>query len=236
MADEPVLVSVLMPCCGQQEHTRLSLPRVLRHSRPPVEVLCLDAGSLDGTREYLDGVAAASPLRVEALRSDDEGAFGGLVGLALEKARGRFVAWVGNDVLVPAMWLQHLAGLLAMDARIGVVGPMSNLAGEHQRLADVPYRLGRPQGGTGVDTHPVDQFATEVKEANKGQWRHIDRAGGFCWLARREALDKGQLVGEASEALFDEGKFSAAVRKAGFQIACCRDLFVHHFGSNLLAT
>src|SRR5206468_1433416 len=40
------LVSVLMPCCGQLEYTKLSVSRVLKHSRPPFEVFFLDAGSL----------------------------------------------------------------------------------------------------------------------------------------------------------------------------------------------
>ena len=239
MADDAGLVSVLVPCCGQLEHTRLSLPRVLRHSRPPVEVLCLDAYSLDGTREYLEGIAAASPVRVEVLRSDEEDGFAALVAQALAKSRGRLVAWVGNDVLVTALWLQHLSGLLAMDARIGVACPVSNLAGKPLRVADVPYRLAAPQGGaggTGLDTAAVDAFAAQVREAGQGQWSQVEQAGGFCWLARREALDKALSGGEAAEAVQDEGKFSTAVRKAGFQIACCRDLYVHHFGSNLLAT
>src|SRR5262245_58911964 len=130
MADERAvpggLVSVLMPCCGQLEHTRLSVPRVLKYSRQPFEVLFIDAGSLDGTREFLAGVVAAAPVRVEPLRSSREQSFAGLVDEALAKARGPFVAWPNNDVLVPEFWLQQLMALLTANEKIAVVGPMAN--------------------------------------------------------------------------------------------------------------
>ena len=46
---------------------------------------------------------------------------------------------------------------------------------------------------------------------------------------RVDLLEKG-----AEEGVFDAGRFSVRVRRAGYRLACCRDLFVHHFGSNLV--
>src|SRR5258707_14675875 len=65
----PGLVSVLLPCCGQLEYTKLCVPSLLRHSRKPFELIFLDIGSLDGTAEYLAGVPAAPAVRVEAGRT-----------------------------------------------------------------------------------------------------------------------------------------------------------------------
>src|SRR5207249_4803710 len=59
------LVSVVVPCCGQLEYTRLCVPSLLRHSRRPCELIFVDIGSLDGTPEYLAGVADAAPVRIE---------------------------------------------------------------------------------------------------------------------------------------------------------------------------
>lgn len=243
MADETGLVSVLMPCCGQMEYTRLSVPRVLRHSRPPVELLCIDAGSLDGTADFLDGVAAVAPVPVTLFHSTDEAAFPRLVQEALAAARGALLAWVNNDVLVPEFWLQQLAALATANEKIGVVGPMANLAGEHQRVAAVPYRLARPKERgplegrhkDALDTGALDRFAAEHREANRRQWKEVDRLGGFCWLAKREVLQAVPLLETgAEEGTFDERRFAGRVRQAGFHLACCGDLFVHHFGGNLL--
>ena len=42
------LVSIIIPCCGMLEYTRLCVPSVLKHSRQPFELIFLDIGSLDG--------------------------------------------------------------------------------------------------------------------------------------------------------------------------------------------
>src|SRR5262245_16346043 len=63
------LVSVLIAGGGQLEYTRLCVPAVLHGSRPPFELIFVDAGSLDGTAEYLAGVQAAAGVRVEVVRA-----------------------------------------------------------------------------------------------------------------------------------------------------------------------
>jgi hypothetical protein len=52
----PGLVSIVMPCVGMLEYTRLCVPNVLAHTRDPFELIFLDIGSLDGTAEYLAGL------------------------------------------------------------------------------------------------------------------------------------------------------------------------------------
>jgi GT2 family glycosyltransferase len=232
-----------MPCCGQLEYTRLSVPRLLRHSRPPFEVLFVDAGSLDGTQDYLAGVAAAASVPVKILRGEREEDFPKLVAEAIQLANSPFVAWVNNDVLVVEFWLQQLVALLTSNEVIGGVGPMANLAPEQQRVATAPYRLGRPgpyRGGPGaceepLNTEAVDVFAREFREANQKQWGEIERVGGFCWLGRREVVTRVSMLDKGgSDTVFDAGQFSSQVRRSGFHLACCRDLYVHHFGSSLI--
>src|ERR1051325_8666501 len=59
-ASTPSLVSILVPCCGMLEYTKLCVPSILRNSRAPIELIFLDIGSLDGTADYLAGIKAAS--------------------------------------------------------------------------------------------------------------------------------------------------------------------------------
>jgi hypothetical protein len=65
----PNLASILVPCCGQLEYTKLCVPSLLAHTRQPFELIFLDIGSLDGTAEYLAGIAAAAQVRVGKKRS-----------------------------------------------------------------------------------------------------------------------------------------------------------------------
>jgi hypothetical protein len=50
------LVSIVVPCCGLLEYTKLCVPSVLKFSREPFELIFLDIGALDGTAEYLAGL------------------------------------------------------------------------------------------------------------------------------------------------------------------------------------
>jgi hypothetical protein len=70
------LVTIVVACCGQLEYTRFCAPSVLRCSRPPFEVVFLDCDSLDGTAEYLEGLAAAASVRVEVARVAAEPSIG----------------------------------------------------------------------------------------------------------------------------------------------------------------
>ena len=58
----------------------------------------------------------------------------------------------------------------------------------------------------------------------------MERLGGFCLLIKRSVLDRIGPMGEWSDlALFDTDILSAKVRQAGFTLACCKDLYIHHF-------
>ena len=45
------LASIVVPCCGQLEYTKLCVPSLLKHTRQPFELIFLDIGGLDGTGE-----------------------------------------------------------------------------------------------------------------------------------------------------------------------------------------
>jgi GT2 family glycosyltransferase len=239
-ASVSALVSVVVPCCGQLEYTRLCIPSLLRHSRRPYELIFVDVGSLDGTPEFLAGVAAAAAVRVEVIHVAAEAGFQAACTEGLARAGGEFVVWLNNDVLVTDGWLQQLVALASVNAAIGVVGPMSNYAPQAQRAAPVPYRLrtrrGDPAVKGGVDVEALERFAGEWREQHKGQWFEADRLGGFCLLIKRAVLQKVSLFEEPLElGVLDANAFSWRVRQAGFRCVCCRDLFVHHFGSRIVA-
>jgi GT2 family glycosyltransferase len=237
------LVSVLVPCCGGLEYTKLCVPSLLRHSRPPTELLFLDIGSLDGTAEYLAGIQAAAQVRVEVVRALTDQDIGRACARALEQARGEFLVLLNNDCIIPAGWLNQLVALASMSFGTGMVGPMSNYAAPPQLVETVPYRVGpkkgsRLRGVAGewlVDTEAVHAFAKEYREQHKGKWCEAERLGGFCLLLKRAVLDRLGPLEEEGLGLFDTDVLSSKARQAGYSLAVCRDLFVHHFGTRTFA-
>jgi GT2 family glycosyltransferase len=245
------LVSIMIPCCGMLEYTKLCLPSVLKHSRQPFELIFLDIGSLDGTAEYLAGLAAAVPVRVEVLRAATDLDIKDACKEALVRARGEYVVLLNNDTVVTSAWLNQLIGLITMSPTIGAVGPMSNYAAPPQFVEAIPYRLRNLAGtrkaaatknGRGatakslVDVDAVSRFAADFREKNRGKWLETERLGGFCLMIKREALFRiGSLDQWSDLGLFDTDILSSKTREAGHTLAVCRDLFIHHFGTRTFA-
>lgn len=240
------LVSILIPCCGMREYTKLLVPSLLKHTRPPFELIFIDIGSLDGTAEYLEGLAAGLPnLRIEIVRAGTDLDIPAAIKTALTKARGEHLVLLNNDTIVTNGWLNQLLGLVNMSPAIGMVGPMSNYAAPPQLVEDIPYRTGRKKpSGTNpvsdlIDIAAIESFARDFREKNKGKWLEAERLAGFCLLMRREVVrranNQGQLEKWTDLSLFDTDILSAKAREAGYTLAVCRDLFVHHFGTRTFA-
>jgi O-antigen biosynthesis protein len=246
VASSPGLVSIVVPCCGMLEYTKLCVPSILKHSRPPFELIFLDIGSLDGTAEYLAGLQAglAGRIRVEIARAATDLGLKDACQKALGQTLGEYVVLLNNDCVVTANWLNQLVGLATFSMTMGLVGPMSNMAAPPQLVETVPYRTSPspkmsaaiPGGGL-LDVSGVERFAVEFHTEHKGNWVYAERLGGFCLLVKREVLDKiGQALNEWTDlSLFDTDILSSKAKQVGYSLAVCRDLFVHHFGTRTFA-
>jgi O-antigen biosynthesis protein len=256
----PGLVSIVIPCLGMLEYTKLCVPSVLRHSRPPFELIFLDIGSLDGTAEFLAGLkmglagintAAGKPVgsdgvRIHIERTPTDLGMKDACRRALQEARGEYIVLLNNDTVVTNGWLNQLIGLATYTMAIGLVGPMSNMAAPPQLVEPVPYRSSVNPGidrlsangdGELVDVPEVESFALSLRKEQQGNWLYAERLGGFCVLMKREVLDKvGPVLDEWSDLrLFDSDILSSKASQKGFSMAVCRDLFVHHFGTRMFA-
>ena len=236
------IVSIIVITSGQLELTRLCLPSLLRHSRPPIELFVLDIDSIDGTEYYLDGLAAASSVPVHAVRVDESDDLAREFRSVVDGLLGQFVAVVCNDVIVPPRWLDQLVALADSDPKHGMVGPMSNYAPTQQYAGRASYRIkteSRPEssprfrpGEPPAELSAFCQHAHDWREKHKGQWFKTEFLGGFCLLLRRELI--AHIVPDFRRhglAYFDEIELSKDVLKQGFSLACCKDLIVHNFGT-----
>jgi glycosyltransferase involved in cell wall biosynthesis len=233
------MVSVIIPCFGQYEYTRLCVPSVLRYSIQPFELIFVDVGSLDGTTEYLAGLQAGSSVPIEVVVSKADAGLGGAFDLGLRRSRGNLIVLLGNDVIVTHGWLNQMTALASLDAKIGAVGPMSNYGTPPQLVPEVPYRLKLRAGSPNVPEEALERFAHEWREAHRGKWFLTDHLDTFCLLLRREVLGAiGPIETlpftsnrELSPKALDAKGVSLAIRQTGAKMACCQDLFIHHFGT-----
>jgi glycosyltransferase involved in cell wall biosynthesis len=155
------LASIIIPCWNQLEFTRLCLPALVRHTRPPWELIVIDNGSTDGTGIYLAGARDVAPVLVTVVSNTQNLGFPAAINQGLKAARGDYLVLLNNDAVVTDGWLSQLVALAEMDSdlttkhtkdtkggngrgnrermRIGMVRPMSNNASPPQLMENVPY-------------------------------------------------------------------------------------------------
>ena len=104
------LASIIIPCWNQLESTRLCLTALVRHTRPPWELIVIDNGSSDGTATYLAGVQDVAPVPVMVISNSNNLGFPAAINQGLRAARGDYLL-LNNDAVVTDGWLSQLVAL-----------------------------------------------------------------------------------------------------------------------------
>lgn len=222
------LASVIILCCNELEYTRLCLESVLRHTRPPYELVLVDNGSTDGTPGFLEEFRARpGPVHVEVIRNETNRGFPAGCNQGLVRARGEYVVFLNNDTIVTPGWLDGLVAWAHHDwPSVGLVGAVSNYAAPPQQV---------PAGYN--DLRELEGFAARRRQEYAGQAVQVDRLTGFCLLVRREVLERiGGFDEQFGLGFFDDDDLCVRAREAGFRLLLALDVFIHHFGSRTFAS
>lgn len=186
-----------------------------------VEIILVDNGSDDGAAQRCAEAAAARPRIRYAPEATNLGFAGGMnAGVAL--ARGDWVCLVNSDTLFPAGALEALkASLLSMPPEVAMVGPVTNAAGNGQRLP-LP----------GLDLQAVPVVGEAAMQQRTGLVTPSYRTDFFCVAVRRAVWQQlGGLDRIFGLGYYEDFDFSLRLRRAGWQQVIAEDVFVAHVGS-----
>lgn len=199
--------------------TRLCLESVLAHTMPPeFELIVVDNGSSDGSREYLLELADRSP-RVRLIANGRNIGFPAACNQGLAIARGEILTLLNSDTMVAPGWLARLAAHLEDDS-VGLVGPLTNRIGNEAEVA-TDYET---WGGF------LDEAARRAA-AEPGRGFEIPTVTMFCLAMRRSAWERlGPLDTDFGVGTLEDDDYSLRARKAGYRLLCAEDVLVHHFG------
>ena len=207
--------SLVIPVFNQLKFTQDCLDSILRDSdRQPYELIIVDNGSTDGTRQYLESKSREldrSRDRLITICNETNRGVAPAWNQGLKAATGKTIGILNNDIVVTHGW--HRSLLWAMDHhRVGLISPFA--AG-------------------GLLDYDLEARAREFTRKNLGRlWFDYD----FCAvvLTRRtyEAVglfDEKFLVGG-----YEDQDYACRMRAAGIGYGVTGASFIHHFGSQTL--
>jgi GT2 family glycosyltransferase len=217
------LVSIVTLSWNAPDYTKKALDSIRNHTSEPYEVIVVDNGSGDTTREML---AAIDDPHVRVIYNETNRGYAGGNNDGLRAAAGEYVVLLNNDVIVTEGWIDGLLDPFGRQPGIGVTAPRSNMVVGHQQLNGLKYT-----SETGMH-----EFASQRREEFAECGYFADRAIGLCLCIDRKVLDQvGGLDERFGLGNFEDDDFCIRVRACGYSIYVCNDVFIHHFGSRSFA-
>lgn len=214
------LVSILIFAYNNlQQHTRYCIDSILRHTANiDYELVLLDNGSTDGTLDYFKSIPYARKKIVRI--TENKGANYGQH-IASKHLAGRYVAMIANDVYVTENWLSNMIRCAESDDRIGFLATVSDNISNLQAV------------NLAFDSLEEMQLkAAQYNISDPRKWEERLRLMPAIALYKRECLDIAGSLDYAFQHDFSDDDISFRIRRAGYKLICCGDVFVHHSGSS----
>jgi dolichyl-phosphate beta-glucosyltransferase len=195
-----VELTVAIPAYNERERLPQYLPQVMEYLAGQDytwEIVVADDGSIDGTGEYVKGLAKRQP-RLRLVRRESNGGKGRAVLDAIEAARGRYVLIADADGATPIGELAALRAAVAEGAEIAIGSRVAHREGRVRErdalravIGKVFYGLVNFLAVPGIGDTQCGFKLLRIDVA-RGLFREL---GEFGWAFDVEVLYRAQLAG-----------------------------------------
>lgn len=216
------------------EDLQRCLAAVLAHTTYPFHLILVDDGSDAVTADFVASFARLHG--AELVRHERAMGYTRAANAALRRSTDDFVVLLNSDTLVTPGWLDRLVACARADARVGLVGPLSNTA-SWQSIPELER-----EGDWAPNPLPEGMTAAEMGELVAGYsgrlYPPMAFLNGFCLLLNRQTIAEIGLFDEENFALGygEENDYALRARKAGWKATLADDAYVYHAQSRSYTT
>jgi len=184
---------------------------------PNWELVIVDDGCGAATSEYLESWAGERP-DVTVLRREQSSGFVSGCNLGMLRATGEYLVLLSNDTYVTEGWLADLLAHFRRDDKLGMLGPVTN-GGDNEQVIPIDY----------PDLEAMATVARRRTRKHRAERSLLDSLHLFSAVIPRRVWEEvGSLDEGYSFGFFEDDDYSIRVSRAGYDLACAEDVYVHH--------
>jgi GT2 family glycosyltransferase len=197
-----------------------SIDTVLNRSfYPNKEIIVVDNASKPDTVRMLKKYQNNPEIKLILNKENYGFAKGNNIGTQL--ATGDYIILLNNDILATPGWIERLV-FHASGNNIGLVGPVTNSIGNEAKI-DIEYDY--------TNQRQMEKRVSKYTSRHWGETINLNNLAAFCWICPKSVYDKiGDLDERFGRGMFEDDDYCYRIKKAGYQILCAEDVFIHHFG------
>ena len=219
-SEYPYNVSIVLCAYNKLEYTKAAIESIFAHtdfSSGRVELITINNGSDDGTREYFESLLHTKKINLKYNILS--------FNAAQYIVEGRYYVGYANDVIATPHWIEHLIAAMESDAHIAQAVPTCNEEGvSNNQGIPVPY----PNTFAGLER--MHTFAAAHNHMNPALWEERPVLMPFLAITRTDVYRMGLLDPIYTRAEFVDDDLSTLLRRTGWRQVLLRDTFMHHFG------
>lgn len=213
-------LSILIPAYNKLEYTKLCLEFLYKYlpENLSYELILLNHGSSDGTKEYFESIKGAKTINFKRNNKSLS-----ILGRVIE---GRYALFLSNDALILPNVIENLLACLTSSKQIACVMPAcSNIA--NYGSIDLYYN----------SMEELVEVAKENNKSNPKRWIQRSRLNSPVLLARADEKAFYAFLGyqypfyQERFVAFTDDVMSMVARRSGKKCILAEDSYVHHFGS-----
>ena len=219
-SEYPYDVSIVLCAYNKLEYTKAAIESIFAHtdfSSGRVELITINNGSDDGTREYFESLPHTKKINLKYNILS--------FNAAQYIVEGRYYVGYANDVIATPHWLDHLYTAIESDSYIAQVVPTCNEEGvSNDQGIPVPY----PNTFAGLER--MHTFAAAHNHMNPALWEERPVLMPFLAITRTDVYRMGLIDPIYTRAEFVDDDLSTLLRRTGWRQLLLKDTFMHHFG------